>query len=152
MKKLVCVMLPVMLLAGCGKYEGENVSVAELGSAVSFAADLNEAYCEDLTDIEAASKYGISPDEIEAGLVYSYKDDGCPDEIIILKAKNHDYLRNAEMALEAEANGIVNAWKYDTRERKKTEEHLLKSRGMYAMMSVSDKNKKVEEVFDNMIS
>ncbi len=43
MKRFIYTLLPLLLLAGCGKYEDEDVSVAELGSALSFAADMDEA-------------------------------------------------------------------------------------------------------------
>ncbi len=151
MKKIFYAFMLVFALTGCGKYENETVSLSELGSALSFAADMEDVVYEDLMDMEAAAHYGISPNEIEGGVVYRSTDGEEADEVILVKAKNHDFLRNVEMALESEANDLSNAWKYDAEEREKTEKHILKTRGMYVLLAVTEEPERVEKVFDGMI-
>lgn len=151
MKKIFFAFVISAILTGCGKYENESVSIAELGSALSYAADLDDDIYENLADINIASRYGIALEEIEGGAVYR-SDEHEADELVIVKAQNHDALRNVETALKSELNDITAAWKYDAEERTKTEQHILKTRGMYVLMAVTDEPGDVERVFNSMVS
>ncbi len=149
MKKIFFALAAVVMLTACGRYESENVSVEELAAALSYAADLDGEISENLMVNGVAARYGISVEEIEGGAVFRCGDDA--DELIIAKAVNHDALRNVEMALESEVNDLTAAWKYDAEERRKTEKHVLKTRGMYVLMVVCEDSDRVERVFDNMV-
>lgn len=150
MKKIFFLVFALLSLSACGKYENENVSVSDLASALAYEADLEEESPQNLKSVQVGSLYGISPDEIEEGIVY--KDDDDSDIVVVVKAKNYDFLRNAEMAFETKVNEIKNAWKYDIEESKKIDNHLLKSRGMYTVMVVAEDINRVERTFNNMVT
>ncbi len=152
MKKILAMLIFAVSLTACGKYEDENVSVSELGSAVSFAAGLKEYKRESLKDMDVAAAYGIAPREIEAGLVYYSTEEGCTDEVILVKSKDHDGLRNVEHAIENHANMLALAYRYDDEERQRIERHIFKTRGLYTLFALTDEPERTEEVFDGMIS
>ena len=85
MKKIAILLIIVLSLTGCGRYESETVSISDLGAAVTFTAGLREYRSESLKNMDIAASYGIAPGEIDEGMVYYSAKDGCIDKIISLK-------------------------------------------------------------------
>ncbi len=152
MKKIAILLIIVLSLTGCGRYESETVSISDLGAAVTFTAGLREYRSESLKNMDIAASYGIAPGEIDEGMVYYSAKDGCIDKIILVKSLDHDGLRNVEHALETHISMLALAYRYHDNERAKIDNHLFKTRGLYTILALTDNSKKVEEVFDNMVT
>jgi hypothetical protein len=139
MKKIVCVIFAFFMLVGCGESgTAAAVSDKELGARLAETAGLgNGAIIKDMSDIYVASQYGIAPEEIEYGVAYC-ANDGSADEAVLVRARDTEALKNIETALKERANGITNAWKYNAEESIKAEKRILRTRGLYTVLVISD--------------
>lgn len=151
MRKIFWCLILGLALTGCGKYENEEVSVSETARTAAYMADIDDIAFKSLMNEENAAEFGISVEEIEEGVVFYTLDDNETDMVVMVKAKNHNGLENAERALENKVTSLTLAYKYNREERKKLEEHILKTRGMYVMLAVCEKPKTAERLFDSVI-
>ena len=149
MKKTAFILSLLLLLTACGRYEHNSVSTDELGESLLFASKLQNTDRQSLKNSGTAALYGIAPDEIEGGMVYKTPDGKYI--IIITKTQSRTYLRNVEYALETQLTALSNAWKYDREESERIKKHILKTRGNYSLMAVTDNSTEVESGFDSML-
>lgn len=151
MKKVVLFIFLIFLLAGCSKKESKNADISEVMDNIKSAVKLDKSKQEDITSLETAERYGLSPDDIEEGSVYYTSDENKSDKIILIKAKNKDAVENIEKALAAEIVGLNETWGSNDKEARKVENHLLKTRDDYIILAVSDDVEKIENIFDEKI-
>lgn len=86
MRKFILILLPILMLCGCGQKEEKNVDLHQLIHTMETVVDFGNTTEDDLTHQEVASLYGISPDHIKQGYVYYSTDEKNADKIIILEA------------------------------------------------------------------
>jgi PBP1b-binding outer membrane lipoprotein LpoB len=151
MKKIIFAIAALLILSGCTQYSLKDMTDEELGAMLARTAETELQSVQSLSDISVASEYGISPKDIEYGAVYRSNENNTADELVLVKAVNRDGLENIETALKARANTVVKARKYDKAESQKAEGRILKTRGLYTMLVISDKADEVEKAFDNAL-
>jgi hypothetical protein len=151
MKRVFALCLASLLISCGGNDKG--VSVEELKRQITAAVNLENGVVKDFDNIKTGERYGLSINAIEEGFVYT-NDEAVKkaDEIIVIKAKNKKSLLEIERVLEREVTDISTAWEEeDYNEYKKTQRHILKSKGNYVMLAIADDNKEAEKVFDRLI-
>lgn len=148
MNKILLILILTFSLSGCAKDDVPNISSEYILSNITKVVSFENAKTENLKEQDIAERYGISPTDLENGVVYYSSNKDKSDKIIIIKAVSKDKLENIERALSAEIIGVTDSWKANERESKKIEKHILKTRDVYVMFSISDKNKEIEEAFD----
>ena len=152
MRKIILCLMFCTILAGCGKYENAEVSVEEIAKAVAESENVDITGAKKITSARDSAEYGISTEEIEDGVIIAFPNNGETDRIVVIKAKNHDGLENAERGLKNRVNTLMQAYKYNQRERDKLDKHFLKTRGMYVMLTIGSNAKEAEKVFDKLIN
>lgn len=78
MRKFILILLPILMLCGCGQKEEKNVDLHQLIHTMETVVDFGNTTEDDLTHQEVASLYGISPDHIKQGYVYYSTDEKTP--------------------------------------------------------------------------
>ena len=131
MRKFILMLLPILMLCGCGQKEEKNVDLHQLIHTMETVVDFGNTTEDDLTHQEVASLYGISPDHIKQGYVYYSTDEKNADKIIILEATDSQGLEKSEKALAEYLNSQVNSWSGIESESKKVENHILKTYGNF---------------------
>nr|WP_317356514.1 DUF4358 domain-containing protein [uncultured Tyzzerella sp.] len=147
MKKLILIIF-IFLLTGCGK-KTANISSQYILDTINEEVTFDNAVEEDLKEQSVAERYGISPSDIEDGVVYYTRDEDKSDKIIIAKASSKDTVENIERALSSEIIGITDAWRDNEEEIGKIEKHIFKTIDIYIIMAISDNVKMIEEKFDS---
>lgn len=141
----------LICFSGCAKKESKNIEVDDIMEKFIQTADLDSSKKEDFSSLEVTERYGISPEDIDKGIVYYSEDENKADKIILIKAKNKDAVENIEEALSAEVIGLTSAWENSQSELKKVNEHVLKTRDNYITLIISDNSKDIEKIFDEMV-
>ena len=147
MKQIFTVIFCLFLI-GCSKDTVPNLSSEYILSEITKKVSFDNSEEEKLKDQSVAQKYGISPSDIENGVVYYTKDKEKSDRIIIVKAKSKETLENVERALSSEIVSISDSWKDNDAEMKKIEDHIFKTKDVYVIMAISNKSKQIEKAFD----
>lgn len=137
------------LLIGCSKNTTPDLSSKYILSVINEKITFDNYVEEDLKEQNIAERYGISPSDIENGVVYYTENKDESDKIIIVKAVSKDTLENIERALSSEIVSISDAWKDNDREMAKIEKHIFKTKDIYIIMAISDKSKEIEKIFDS---
>lgn len=70
MRKFILILLPILMLCGCGQKEEKNVDLHQLIHTMETVVDFGNTTEDDLTHQEVASLYGISPDHINAKAMF----------------------------------------------------------------------------------
>ena len=151
MKKILLFLLLILGLTGCSKNKVKDVSVESILSNIESQYPINNSIKEDLKQQDIAERYGISPDDIEEGIVYYTEDKDKADRIIILKGKSKENMESLERAIAAEIVGRGDAWKNNETEAKKIDDHSFKIKDTYVILCISDNTDKIIEIFDNML-
>lgn len=151
MKKILLLLMLVLSLMGCSKNKIKNVPVASIISNIEKNYPINNSIKEDLKQQDIAERYGISPDDIEEGVVYYTEDKDKADKIIIFKAKSKENIESLERAISSEIVGMSDSWKNNETEAKKVDNHLFKTKETYVIYCVSNNAEKIVEIFDNML-
>ncbi len=154
MKKilLICNLLIVVLIfSSCAKKESTNVAVSDLMDRIKKEAAMKEPKEEDMKELKTAENYGISLDDVDEGKVLYSEDPKDADRIIVIKAKDESALQNIERAMTSQVISLSNTWgSNDKKEFEKVENHIVKSRGNYCIMIVSEKADEVKKIFDEL--
>ena len=148
MKKILLLIF-IVLLTGCSSSELPNLSSEYILSVINKKITFNNPIQEDLKEQSVAERYGISPKDIENGVVYYTEDEDKSDKIIIAKASSKDTVENIEKALSSEIIGISDSWKDNDIEMKKIEKHIFKTKDIYIIIAISDNSKEIEKIFDS---
>lgn len=151
MKKLLLLLMFILSLTGCSKNKVKDVPVDAIISNIEKNYPINNSIKEDLKQQDIAERYGISPDDIEEGVVYYTEDKDKADKIIIFKAKSKENIESLERAISSEIVGMSDSWKNNETEAKKVDNHLFKTKETYVIYCVSDNAEKIVELFDNML-
>ena len=130
MRKFILILLPILMLCGCGQKEEKNVDLHQLIHTMETVVDFGNTTEDDLTHQEVASLYGISPDHIKQGYVYYSTEE------------------KSEKALAEYLNSQVNSWSGIESESKKVEKHIFKTYGNFVMFAICSNPDKVEEIFN----
>lgn len=152
MKKIILIAI-ILALTACTKDKTEtaDISTKELLSMLREDMNLENVKTEDITTLETAERYGISPDDVEEGYVYYTTNDTKADKLIILKAKDNDTLENVQRALSSEIVGLNDTWKNDETQRSKIENHLFKTKDKYVILAITENADNLEEKFDKAL-
>ncbi|WP_317368178.1 DUF4358 domain-containing protein [uncultured Tyzzerella sp.] len=148
MKKILLLIF-VLLFTGCSNDTLPNISSEYILKKINEKITFDNSMQEDLKEQSIAERYGISPKDIESGVVYYTKDEDKSDKIIIAKASSKDTIENIERALSAEIIGVSDSWKANDKEMEKIEKHILKTKDVYVIMAISNDSKKIEKIFDS---
>ena len=127
MKKLLILVL-IFLLTACSNNTLPDLSSEYILSVINEKVTFDNPVQEDMKEQSVAERYGISPKNIENGVVYYTEDEDKSDKIIIVKAASKDAVENIERALSSEIVGISDAWRDDANEMDKIEKHILNKR------------------------
>lgn len=147
MKKILLLIL-IFVLTGCSS-ELPNLSSEYILSVINKKIQFDNSTQENLKEQSVAERYGISPKDIENGVVYYTEDEHKSDKIIIAKASSKDAVENIERALSSEIVGISDSWKDNDIEMNKIEKHIFKTKDIYIIMAISDNAKEIEKIFDS---
>ncbi len=147
--KNLFILVFCFLLIGCSKNTTPNLSSEYILSVINEKVTFDNPIEEDLKEQSIAERYGISPSDIENGVVYYTENEDESDKIIIAKASSKDTVENIERALSSEIVSISDAWKDNDREMAKIEKHIFKTKDIYVIMAISDKSKEIEKIFDS---
>lgn len=148
MKRLLLLIF-ILLLTACSNDTLPNLSSEYILSVINKEVTFDNAVQENLKEQSVAERYGISPKNIENGVVYYTKDEDKSDKIIIVKASSKDTIESIERALSSEIVGISDSWKDNDKEMKKIEKHIFKTKDIYVIMAISNNAKKIEKIFDS---
>ena len=105
MKRLLLLIF-ILLLTACSNDTLPNLSSEYILSVINKEVTFDNAVQENLKEQSVAEGYGISPKNIENGVVYYTKDEDKSDKIIIVKASSKDTIESIERALSSEIVGI----------------------------------------------
>ena len=147
--KNLFILVFCFLLIGCSKKTTPNLSSQYILSVINEKVTFDNPIEEDLKEQSIAERYGISPSDIENGVVYYTENEDESDKIIIAKASSKDTVENIERALSSEIVSISDAWKDNDGEMAKIEKHIFKTKDIYVIMAISDKSKEIEKIFDS---
>lgn len=147
LKLFLSLLMSAVLFSGCAK-TSENINFSELQANLISKANFNNSQTENLKDITAAQKYGLTTDDIEEGFAY-YTNNESPDRIILAKTKGGSSTENVEKSLANEAAGLISAWESNEKESKKLSEHVLKTKENYVILIISENSAELEDMFDN---
>ncbi len=148
MKKLLILVL-IFLLTACSNNTLPDLSSEYILSVINEKVTFDNPVQEDMKEQSVAERYGISPKNIENGVVYYTEDEDKSDKIIIVKAASKDAVENIERALSSEIVGISDAWRDDANEMDKIEKHIFKTKDIYVIMAISNDAKQIEKIFDS---
>lgn len=154
-KKLFTIILTSIIFTGCSLKSDDNkesASAGEIINKLSSVAGFDETVTENVKEIETASQLGISPEDIEEGFICTPTkppQSEIPDKIILIKAKDEATLENIEKALQSEMSGINSAWKEDTVNKEKIENHILKTKNNFVLLAITEEYDMLEKTFDN---
>lgn len=151
MKKILLYLIFTFMLVGCSKNEVKDVSVYDIISNIETQYPIENGIKEDLLKQDVAERFGISPSDIEEGVVYHTNVGDSADEIIIVKAKEEGKVEPIERGISAEIVGITDSWKENEKEAKKVDNHIFKTIGNYVILCVSDNAEEIVEIFDNTL-
>lgn len=151
MKNVIILIIILIIITGCGKSKVKNVSTNNILENIKSNYPFNNPIEENIKNQSVAERYGISPNDIEEGVVYYTSDNNKSDKIIIVKASSKSKLENIERAISSEIIGITDSWKENEEESKKIEKHVFKTKDLYVFACISDDSKSIEEIFDNTL-
>ena len=83
MRKFILMLLPILMLCGCGQKEEKNVDLHQLIHTMETVVDFGNTTEDDLTHQEVRITYGYSPDHIKQGYVYYSTDEKMLTNIIL---------------------------------------------------------------------
>jgi len=152
MKKilLLCILNLLVFTSCMGRFDS-TVEVAHIMNMIKSDLKWENAVDEDVKSIENAERYGLVLENIEEGRLYYSKNTENPDKVIIIKAKDEKAIEGIEKAFNAEVVGLSDAWKNNSKEVKKVDSHVSKTRGKYVTLIVAEDAKRIEKLFDSMI-
>ncbi len=152
LKIFLSLIITLSLFTGCGKTsESANINFSELQANLISKASFENSVTEDLKNISTAQKYGLALDDIEEGFAYLTNNENS-DRIILAKTKGGASSENVEKSLSNEVAGLIATWEDDTKESKKLEEHVLKTKENYVILIISENSAELEDEFDNFFS
>lgn len=151
MKKILFYLCLIFLFVGCSKEEINDVSVYDIIYNIEKKYPNEDAIKEDLLNQDVAERFGISPSDIEEGVVYHTNKGNSADEIIIVKAKDKSEIEGIERGISAEIVGIGDSWKGNEKEAKKIDNHIFKTIGTYVILCVSDDAEDIVKIFDDAL-
>lgn len=149
--RILLIIVFSIFLSACTAKVDSHVKVSEVMDSIKSEVYFENAIEEDMKSIDIAERHGISVEDIEEGSVYYTKSAENADKVILLKAKDEDSVEVIEHALNAEIIGLKNTWKKHDTESKKVDEHILKTRGNYVILIVSDDAEQIEKIYDEKI-
>ena len=121
MRKFILILLPILMLCGCGQKEEKNVDLHQLIHTMETVVDFGNTTEDDLTHQEVASLYGISPDHIKQGYVYYSTDEKKRRQnTLFWRQLTVKDWKKSEKALAEYLNSQVNSWSGIESESKKS--------------------------------
>ncbi|MCM1988743.1 DUF4358 domain-containing protein [Oceanirhabdus seepicola] len=158
---LAIAFLCVFSLVGCGKEEAKvpNVPVKDIVTAIEGEFDLEGLMELDLTseEMDELSKsmiegYGINPEDVEEGIIKCAMINLDARELVILKAKDESKIPDLTAALEKRVETQLQAFEnYVVKNYEMVENHLLKTKGNYIILAISEDVEKIDEIFENTL-
>ena len=146
---LIVAVLP-FIICSCARDSGNNPSASKIVAAVRNAAAFSDPREESLLDRETAERYGISLSSVRDGIVYYDAGPESADKIIIVTASGKDGAEKVERALESEKTRLTDALEDDKEQRGKTDGIVVKTRGFYCILILSQNVREIERIFDGM--
>lgn len=150
MKKILFYLSFLLIFVGCSKKQVNNISVYDILDSIKNEYPIQNAVTEDLLKQDVAERFGISPSDIEEGVVYHTNKGNSADEIIIVKAKEGE-IEAVERGISAEIVSIGDSWKENEKEAKKIDENIFKTIDNYVILCVSENTKEIIKIFDDSL-
>lgn len=163
MKKIVSIILLVTsiatVLASCEKSKmSQAVSMYDLSKAMTAASNR-------LSDMAYASSSDSNPNEVISNVAQvdyeqidsffiSYAENGAEsaDEIVVIAAKNEDYVQTVRAQLQKHLDYRTSLYKtYGANQLQKLEKAKLFTSGIYTVLIVADDADSISRAFDNFI-
>lgn len=157
-KKIILIVITALLIVVllCAQmllkedYSNVNVEISEIMNTISQT--LNKAFPTmiELDDSNLNSTYGIEPETLEEYIIKVPIINIRADEIAIVKVKDIKYVKDIENKFRERANTIQHTFEdYLDEQYVLTKNPLIISKGKYVLMSVSEKNEIIEEIFNS---
>lgn len=150
----IVLVLAFILVAGCSKPGEKNVSTKEIMEKISEAHEIESGKMFDIKkDKSVSERLGISQSSIDEGIYYTNEIGGTSaDEIVLLKASEDKNIQTLERAMEAEITGLSGTWENESKtEFEKVQSHILKSKGKYVILIISNNADGILKIFDDMM-
>jgi len=141
------ILLSLFLIAGCGQDETRNPSVTEIRDEISKSVNISEMIPGDEETLTFL--YEVTMDDIEEFMLYTAPSNIQADELAIIKVKDRSKLEKIKSHMAQRVENQAASFKdYLPEEYALIERHVLKSRGNYILLAISDEADQIEEIFD----
>lgn len=130
---------------------GEVIGGVAMGIAGIVGGIGNEA--ERLTDVDEAhyqTTYGIDKSKYEEVAIKAGAGETEAREIILIKAKDENNLKEAVADLEARKKALDTTWKNNEQQYKRVQSAIVKTKGNYAVLIVAENAAEAEKAFDSL--
>lgn len=140
-------LLSLFLIAGCGQDETRNPSVTEIRDKISKSVNISEMIPGDEETLTFL--YEVTMDDIEEFMLYTAPSNIQAYELAIIKVKDRSKLEKIKSHMAQRVENQAASFKdYLPEEYALIERHVLKSRGNYILLAISDEADQIEEIFD----
>lgn len=155
MKKYILLVYVVVfttfLTVSCSKPKSKDVSAEQVFNKVLSAANIESAQTADLTEQENAEQYGLSTDDYDEGFAAFSENPDKADKLIVIKSKDKQSVEDVEKSISSFIVGLNTTWKSIDTEANKVENHVFKTKDLFVLLYVGEKNENIEKIFDNEI-
>lgn len=146
---LLLTLLSLFIIAGCSQNQGtsKNPSVAEIRDQIAKSVDISEL--KEQREDDLATLYNIDAEDIEESVIYIAPTNLEADELTILKVKEGADVAEIKDRIGQRVEQQANSFKdYLPEEYDLIEKHVLKSKGNYILLAISEKADEIEDIFD----
>ena len=154
---LLCLATFMLLLCGCSKGTANNVSLFDLKEAMLAATTFGDMAYVSSEDKEAETYFATVSDldyaKVDAfSITYAKDGKGNADEIVVIRVKDAADTAPALATLQAHLKTRQSIYAtYDPTQSEKIGKGVTFSKGVYAVLIVSDDNAAVKAAFDEHV-
>ncbi len=146
---LLLTSLCLLIMVGCSQGQGQakNPSVAEIRDQIAASVDISELIEQEKDEL--ATLYNIDTADVDEAIVYIAPTNLQADELTIIKLKDGADVEEIKELIAQTVEQQANSFKdYLPEEYDLIEKHVLKSKGNYILLAISEKADKIEDIFD----
>ena len=151
---LLCLATLLLLLCGCSKGTANNVSLFDLKEAMLAATTFGDMAYVSSEDKEAETYFAtVDYAKVDAfSITYAKDGKGNADEIVVIRVKDAADTAPALATLQAHLKTRQSIYAtYDPTQSEKIGKGVTFSKGVYAVLIVSDDNAAVKAAFDEHV-
>lgn len=147
-----CILATLVIISFVGLYnviKEKEVSIGQINDKIVKVTDINQMDKGD--NVKLRKLYYINKSEVEDFILYAPKNNMQSNEILIVKAKSQDNIKDLKSKMQKRIDKQSDSFKsYRPEEYKIISKHVLKEKNQYIILIISKDVKKIEQSVDEI--